>query len=82
MRRARPRQDKRSAGADGTIHRHNPNLPERGYPRWIVASGLVLYCCMFWAALIAGVGALPDATKWLWRSGVEVAALFTGMGSP
>ncbi|MGE0830901.1 MAG: hypothetical protein AB7O04_16325 [Hyphomonadaceae bacterium] len=56
---------------------HEPpreNSRRRGYPRWLVAGGLVLYCSFVWIILFNAAGALADATKWLGRTGVEVAS--------
>jgi hypothetical protein len=47
-----------------------PQSRGRPYPRWLVASGLLLYSVLFWGALI---GAVSGAAKWFTPQPVDVA---------
>lgn len=48
LRRLQPLPEERNVvQAGGTA----PQPKEGAYPRWIVATGVILYCCVFWAVV-------------------------------
>lgn len=48
LRRPQPREDEREELRSPAT---TPELPPSSYPRWIVISGVIIYCSVFWAII-------------------------------
>lgn len=49
----RPKQLELEEKEDFEGHAQIAGEPKSSYPRWAVVSGLILYCALFWAIVVA-----------------------------